>query len=215
MSRYVLAPRDPSDDFGHRRRGAMTFDGGRGALDRRTLPSRGVRSRWLRCMVMNHARRLLVGLIALSACRNTTADTAAPPPAPPPLRAAPNAPPAAPLPANAAMTDAGGGDVSVRAPTDAPSPIDASTACVFVGSTARCTRCIERSCRAALSACCGSAQCRAALPALGRCLTATPDNESALTGCWDQFNLEGGTSAEPTLRECMERGRCGICEVPR
>ena len=85
-----------------------------------------------------------------------------------------------------------------------------------MGGTARCTRCIVRECRVALAACCANDRCRAGLTVLGTCLTRYPDNEAALTGCWDLFNAEGGgTDADPTLRECMEQGPCGICEVPR
>lgn len=157
--------------------------------------------------------------MALTACRQSPTEAISQPP--PPAMSAPIAPPVqpAPLPAPPAApvvvapsTDGTRSDATRNVAVLAN---DAPTACVFEGGNARCTRCIVRRCAPSLAACCGNARCSAALPALGVCLTANPGNESALTGCWDQFNFEGGTSAEPTLRECMERGPCGICEVPR
>lgn len=153
-------------------------------------------------------RCLLVGFV-MTACSRRAPTERAPlvaPPSPQPIA------PSTPTPPLALTKAPPAPDVSVAArDASPPSP----GACVFVGGNARCTRCIVRSCRAALAACCASDRCRAGLPGLGACLTNNPGNESALTGCWDMFNAEGGTAAEPTLRECMEQGPCGLCEVPR
>ncbi|MFO0650352.1 MAG: hypothetical protein U0326_29280 [Polyangiales bacterium] len=161
---------------------------------------------------MGSHRCLLVGLMVLTACRPSPREEVS---QPPPAASAPVAQPAPPPPPPVIVAPST--DVLVR---DAARDVavianDAPAACVFEGGNARCTRCIVRRCAASLAACCGDARCSAALPALGACLRANPGDESALTGCWDQFNFGGGTSAEPTLRECMERGPCGICEVPR
>jgi len=151
-------------------------------------------------------RCLLVGLVMTACSRRapTGGTPLAAPPTPQPI--AQPAPPPAPMNAPSAP------DVTaVVRDASSPSP----GACVFVGGTAGCTRCIVRSCRVSLAACCANDRCRAELPGLGACLTNNPGNESALTGCWDMFNAQGGTAAQPTLRECMEQGPCGICEVPR
>ncbi len=163
---------------------------------------------------MGPYRCLLVGLMALAACRQSPTEAVsqpAPAPVAPIVQPAAPSPPAAPQAPAAPSTDAPLADAS----RDVAAATDGAIACVFEGGNARCTRCIVRRCAPSLAACCGNGRCSAALPALGACLTANRGNESALTGCWDQFNLEGGTAAEPTLRECMERGPCGVCEVPR
>lgn len=76
-----------------------------------------------------------------------------------------------------------------------------------------CAPCLAEDCESEIGACDDDPSCKAARTALMTCLRKMTGNEAARTGCWDNFQVQGGLRAEPSLRTCATV-RCPRCEGP-
>lgn len=76
-----------------------------------------------------------------------------------------------------------------------------------------CAPCLAEDCESEIGACDDDPACKAARSSLMACLRKMTGNEAARTGCWDNFQVQGGLRAEPSLRTCATV-RCPRCEGP-
>lgn len=76
-----------------------------------------------------------------------------------------------------------------------------------------CSACLAADCETAIDACGSEPKCTRALAELRRCTAKVGANEHGRTGCWDNFQVNGGLAAEPSLRTCATI-RCPSCEGP-